>query len=571
MATKIPIGTSAYFTDFDGGQGGGAANYFTYAADFDTNFKLLRTTVNQIIDEVSAVSGPNATIALDVVRWEDDANPIDPAEPLHGVLGAASYEVSVEGGGTLKIRKGQCLVNLQKCTLIADLTGITSSGGAGTRWVALDANGIPYIESAASQRSADLATVTWDGAQFTAGTVVHLMAVLFDGDSWAEVRDRAVTPDVATFAAYTFRRGAERIRALELFLAGQDTGAEGEDIDGPLVLLPGAAATPSIILGDGSTTFDTTSGWYRPGSGHWGFSSGGVLRYTLTNNGIVFAYLGTPSLPALRTTLAGIYWPATDELAVGCEGDLCMRWRSDTGDKPQALVADGDVSDPGLGFDQEENTGWYRPGAGQLAAALAGVQKLLLNANSVLAPDGVVGTPAFGFLSEAGLGIYRLGTDRLGFATADTLRAELDAEGNLDLPTNMGAIVRRAAAQTAIVTATPTNISWDTEDRDIGGWIAVTATDLVVPTGGDGLYAVTLEVEWSNEATPTGYREIWVEAAGTAYGRQRHDYGVDEDFPHATSTIVPLVATDVVRGVVEHTQGANSGIEGARLAIQKIA
>lgn len=570
MATKIPIGTSAYFTAFATGQGAGAANYFTYAEDEDTNYLLLRQTINQMIDEISAVSGPNATVALDLVVWDDVDNPISAAEQPYGVVGAASYEVSVEGGGTLKIKKGQAFVNRQKVTLIADMTGVTSSGGAGTRWVAIDVNGAVYIESSAAQRALDIASVTWDGAIFT-GTPTHLADVFFDGDSWAEVRDRAVTPDVATLGAYTFRRGANRIRALEFLLAGQDTGPEGEAIAGPVALLPGAVGTPAMILGDGSTTFDTTTGWYRASANQWGFAGQGNLVLTLRPSGLVFHILGDATSPRLRhTSGAGIYFPANNELGIACESDLVMRFKSAT-NQPQALIMDGVVGAPSLALDQDEDTGFYSPAVAELALAIAGVKRFHWAAGYLRIPDGVVGAPALAFESDTDTGMYTPGVGRLGLATAGVLRAELDAEGNLDLPTNMGAIVRRAATQGAIVTATPTNISWDTEDRDIGGWITVTATDLVVPAGGDGLYAVTLEVEWDNAAAPAGYREIWIEAAGTAYGNQSYDYWVNRDFPHATSSMVELSATDVVRGVVEHTQGVNSAIVGARLAIQKIA
>lgn len=572
MATKIPIGTSSYFTDFDGGQGGGASNYFTYAADQDTNFLLLRTTINQMIDEISAVSGPNATIALDLVRWDDDENPIDSSEPVHGVIGPASYEVSVEGGGTLKVRKGQVLVNLQKNTLVSDLTGLTSSGGAGTRYVALDANGQVFIESAADQRSADLATVTWDGAQFTAGTVVHLLPVLFDGDSWAECQDRAVTPDVATLAAYTFRRVASRIRALELFLSGHSTGEEGEAIAGPIALLPGAVGAPALILGDGSSTWDSSTGWYRQAAGVWGFSGAGTLILTLGSTGLVMQQLGTVGTPIFRHFGgSGFYFlNSGNEIAVSCEGGLVFRCKRPTS-LPQLLIADGSAAAPSLGFDQDEDTGFYSPATAEVAMAIAGAKAFHWTAAAYRMPDGAVGAPVLTFESDLDTGLYRPGDNRLGWVTGGVLRAECDAAGNLDLPTNMGAIVERDSTDQTVTTGTPTSISWDTEDRDIGGWIAVPGADLTVPSDGDGLYSITLEVQWESEASAAGERDLWIEAAGTAYGRMNQAPRNSVPSRQATSTIVLLSASDVVRGRVEHSQGGDSDVTYARLAIQKIA
>lgn len=570
MATKIPIGTSAYYTDFAGGQGGGAGSYYTYAEDLDTDFLLLRQTINQMIDEISAVSGPNATTALDLVLWDDVDNPISAAELNFGVVGAASYEVSVEGGGTLKIKKGQAFVLGQKVTLIADMTGVTSSGGAGTRWVAIDANGAVYIETAASGRALDIASVYWNGSQFVA-PVTHLAEVFFDGDSWAEIRDRAVTPGIASLAAYTFRRGAERIRAMELFLSGHNTGAEGEAIAGPLVILPGTEGNPALILGNGTSTFDTTSGWYRPGADVWGYSGAGSLLLSLMATGLVFAQLGDAAGPILRHTGgAGLYFLNSGvEVGIACGADAVVRFKS-ASNNPQALIADGVVGAPSLALDTDEDSGWYSPAAAEWALALAGAKAFHFTAGALRIPDGAVGVPALTFESDLDTGIYSPGVGRLAVANAGAKSGEFDAAGNLDLPTNTGAIVRRTSSQT-IAVATPTPISWDTEDRDVGGLITVTSTDLTIPSDGDGLYIMALEVEWAGTVTNTAFKEIWIKAAGTAYGIQRYDTYYNAVHRHTTVAVVPLSASDVVQGCVEHGEAATRDINSARFAIQKIA
>ncbi len=454
-------------------------------------------------------------------------------------------------------------------TLIADLTGLTSSGASGTRWVALDANGAVYIEELADQRSLDVASVTWNGTIFT-GSPTHLAHVLFDGDSWAEVRERAVTPDIATFAAYTFRRGAERIRALELFLSGHSTGAEGEAIAGPLVGLPGTEANPSIILADGSSTWDTDTGWYRYGAGQWGFSGGGSLRFRLSSTGMLWSLLGSAANPAIRATSAGVYFPSAQEIALAAETQLVIRCKAPTS-LPQALFPYGTVAAPGIGFDQDEDTGLYAPAVGELAVTLAGTKRFHLAADQARFRDGAVGAPALAFDADLDTGFYRPGDNRLAAATAGVPRLELDAAGNLDLPTNMGAIVRRASAQTSLASGSSHQISWDTEDRDIGGWIAVTSTDLTVPSDGDGLYAITLEVVWDNAATPAGLRECWIEAAGSNYCPHVYDAWADRDHELHSCTIVSLSASDVVRGIVRQSQGSALDLLEARLAIQKIA
>ena len=574
MATKIPIGTTAYFTSFVDGQGVGATAYYTYAEDQDTNFLLLRTTINQIIDEISALSGPNAIAALDAFLWDDEFNPITAPEQKYGVVGAASYEVSIEGGSTtLKCRKGQVYINGQRASLISDVTGIAGFGGAATLYLAVDVNGAPSIHDLAAQKALDIASVTWNGSAFT-GSVTHLADVFFDGDSWAWLRDRAVTPNAATFGAYTFREGANRIRAIELKLAGQATGEEGESNAGPIVFLPGTAAAPSIVFGDGSTTIDSDSGWYRPSSGHWGFSSGGVLRYTLTDNGILFGYLGTASIPALRTANAGAYWPASAEFAIAAAGDLAMRWKSDT-NRPQALIANGVVGYPSLALDQDENSGWYSPAAAESALALAGVKRFLFADGYLRIPDGVVGAPAIAFESDPDTGFYTPGVGRLATANAGVKSLELDAVGNLDLPTNSRVRGIRTATL-SVSDNTTTIVSFTAADEfDVGSWHDHAGgspgdQEFTVPAGGDGTYLLIAEFEWDDPAPVTTFLlEITLNAASIAKNICSCDTAWGEDM--ACTKI--LSAGDVVRFQVFQDNAPNSALDllAARMSIVKLA
>jgi hypothetical protein len=62
-----------------------------------------------------------------------------------------------------------------------------------------------------------------------------------------------------------------------------------------------------------------------------------------------------------------------------------------------------------------------------------------------------------------------------------------------DIIGRTGCRVRRAANQ-SIASATATSMSWDTEDEDTNGFISVTSTTITIPTGLDGLYAITAEL-----------------------------------------------------------------------------
>jgi hypothetical protein len=75
------------------------------------------------------------------------------------------------------------------------------------------------------------------------------------------------------------------------------------------------------------------------------------------------------------------------------------------------------------------------------------------------------------------------------------------------LEVRMGCTLRRVANQTLPDLAT-TTISWDTEDSDPFGMIAVPATTITIPTGGGGIWAITLQVVQAAAATGRSFAEI---------------------------------------------------------------
>lgn len=130
-----------------------------------------------------------------------------------------------------------------------------------------------------------------------------------------------------------------------------------------------------------------------------------------------------------------------------------------------------------------------------------------------------------------------------------------------------GCRLRRAATQ-AIGSGSPAAISWDTEDEDTDGYIAVTATTITIPAGLGGLYDVTA---WANhqsvEATyhsNRNYLDIGVTAAATgipASFRQKIDSV--EDQATVTATNLPLAPGDTVVARIFQDTGSNQNCVGA--------
>jgi hypothetical protein len=85
-----------------------------------------------------------------------------------------------------------------------------------------------------------------------------------------------------------------------------------------------------------------------------------------------------------------------------------------------------------------------------------------------------------------------------------------------------GTVLRRAATQ-SITTATDTKVSFDTEDTDTDGFIAVTATDITIPSGLDGLYAITGTIAWASD--PGANSNARIELGGVTGDYRSHANG----------------------------------------------
>lgn len=325
--------TITLLKDFAGGQGAGASVYVTYADDLDLNFSTLETGHNQLVAEVSAVLGQNALLPQDMLQINDPNTPLA-STAFQGVIGEHSYEVSINGGDTtqLLVEEGQSLINNRRVSNSGvGQTTLVGSGGSGTRWVALDANGQLSLETAAGQQDLDVASVNWDGAQFT-GAVTQLAPIFFDGDEYAQMLERPAAGTGPVFPAKSFRLFATRIGAVERILAGETTDADGDSL--------GDVELARLLLATAGSA-----------------AAAAVDREGDEGN--------------------GLFWPFGDAVSLAAGGVEGLRVREGqvTGGVVQVLAsATGDVDEPDFSFIGDEDTGIWRPGANRLGFSTAGVQ-----------------------------------------------------------------------------------------------------------------------------------------------------------------------------------------------------
>lgn len=121
------------------------------------------------------------------------------------------------------------------------------------------------------------------------------------------------------------------------------------------------------------------------------------------------------------------------------------------------------------------------------------------------------------------------------------------------LGTRKGFKIRRVAVQ-SIATGTTTAVTFDTEDSDTDAFGAVAATTYTIPTGLDGLYAITADAVFAAAAGTTPFLRI---IAG----------GVSHDFPMASAVsdgsatvVVPLAATNTIGVSVFQNSGGSVNV-----------
>ena len=255
------------------GQGVGASSYIQYTQHLDADHTAIETSVNQLVSEVTGLKGPNTLLGLDLAQINDAAGPY--GARLEGVLGQHSLRVVINGGDPtrLDVAAGQAIVSNLRVAIGSGIA-LYGSGGAGTRWVAITQGGTISLETAAGAKDLDVASVAWNGAQFT-GSVTQLAEIFADGDDSNLALDRAAVGGATkTFPATDFRSLANRLAEIERLLAAIKTPLEGATNLGPIAF-GGAAGTPGLVLSDGST-YDLTTGLFRAATNVLGIAISGT-------------------------------------------------------------------------------------------------------------------------------------------------------------------------------------------------------------------------------------------------------------------------------------------------------
>ena len=315
MATLIPTSptNTVFFFNFETGNTshGISSPFVDYTSNHDTNYKLIRDTLNQLIVEVNATNSQNSPFNSDVVFLDDPTTATGAVND--GVVGVRSLRVSIGGDTTtVDVEAGTYAVAGLRGTIpsLQNLAGAGLGVGAVTpAYIAIDAAGVLSVESLAAQTDGfDIASVNWDGADFT-GSVTQVAEVFIDGDAWRLLRHRT---GHTVWATELFTTPDQRIFDIEALLEGSPpSGIPGIGLD------DGAGTAPSLFFAS-----DTELGLYKPATDKMAL---------VGNNGehIYFDYstTGAPRIgidiatPLAAIDIDGLTHDAEIRLRVGGAGD----------------------------------------------------------------------------------------------------------------------------------------------------------------------------------------------------------------------------------------------------------
>ncbi len=123
----------------------------------------------------------------------------------------------------------------------------------------------------------------------------------------------------------------------------------------------------------------------------------------------------------------------------------------------------------------------------------------------------------------------------------------------------------------SVVTATPTQVTWTTEDFDVGALVDIggAPTVMTVPTNGAGLYLLTANCVFAG--TTATYCQAQLTAGGNVVAQNSsHTNVATINIQLSMSAIVALVATNTILLTVQHNQGTNLNLNTATMQAVKL-
>ena len=337
MAAKLVTG-AGYLISFVDGQAAGATNYFNYAIDLDINFVAIQSSVNSLVDEVRGIQGPNQVLPIDMQTLDQiGGDAIGVTTDV--VVGVESYVIAVTDASNATISTGTAVIGSLRVAATSGF-GLVPQGPTPFQdgpdffnFVNLDVNGAPSIVTDPNLGALDLRRI-----EVNSGGTAFIVAPIniqkvgdwqysMDGDAWVK-QSEATNLGGITFTNTLYEEPAIRFNRIERLLSGFVTDLVGTthvvETIGPQVVPGGSAATPGLILGDGTGTAEVGTGLFRIGANRFGIATAGALAVEVDAAGqldlpLNFRVKGrrTAAQTIADATPADIVFSAADDFDIG--------------------------------------------------------------------------------------------------------------------------------------------------------------------------------------------------------------------------------------------------------------
>lgn len=149
--------------------------------------------------------------------------------------------------------------------------------------------------------------------------------------------------------------------------------------------------------------------------------------------------------------------------------------------------------------------------------------------------------------------------------------------GNVQTTSRTGCILRRTTSAN-INNAVSATVSWEVEDFDSDGFIAVPSTTITIPAGLGGMYSLAISGQWNYASPVNTGASIRVATAGLVYGYHGSTVVAADSVDAGTyqssgcSAIVPLAAGDTVQFRVANASGISPlALQGARCSVIRLS
>ena len=214
----------------------------------------------------------------------------------------------------------------------------------------------------------------------------------------------------------------------------------------------GSQGVPSIAFINSQTT-----GIYRAGTNIMGFSSGGVLKFTIAPTYIHSVNPhwfsdGSVSAPAMTfnsETTTGFYRVGSGQIGISTGGATSAVFSSSG-----ILLTDGSATAPSISFISATNSGIYRNASGDVAISRAGVVIAYARTNQFVVRTGSAAVPSLTFDTRPTDGLYSVASGQIGISTGGVTNSVFGTTNSISAQTFFDKAVNHTPTTNASVTGT---------------------------------------------------------------------------------------------------------------------